>query len=284
MTAIQAALTGLIDYAGLYPPAALDMRTAVRSYLAYRKQEYAWVLGRFIVELARLDELRETAGDALGEMRLSVIAPADADLSVIRERRNCGFRIEALEIKCDAPLRIARICEHMPPDVECYFEVPIAQACTNTIDAIATVAMRAKLRMGGVVPEAFPTARQVAERVHLVADRGIAFKATAGLHHPVRSRHRLTYAADSPHGMMHGFMNMLCAAAVIRSGATIDDAVRVLEEEDAAALHVSDETIGAHERRWTTEEIREVRQFFVGFGSCSFIEPIQDLQALGWLP
>lgn len=245
------------------------------------------MLGRFIVDISRLDELRAAAGEAgdeaLGEMRLSVIATADADLSVIAERRGSGFRIEALEIKCDTPMKIARICEDMPPDVECYFEIPVTQGCTSALDAIAAVGMRVKLRMGGVVPEAFPEARPVADRLHLLADRGVAFKATAGLHHPVRSRHRLTYAADSPCGLMHGFMNVLCAAAAIRHGAAIDDAVRVLEEEDASAFQVSDEAIGVHEFQWTADEMREVRQFFTGFGSCSFTEPIQDLEALGWL-
>jgi hypothetical protein len=282
MSAIKAALQGLIDYAGLYPPAALDMRTAVRNYLGYRERKHAWMLGRFIVDMSRLDELREAVGEAPGDIRLSVLAAADADLSVIAGRRGDGFRIESVEIKCDTPLKIARICEHLPPDVECYFEIPIAQGCSHAPDAIAAVGARAKLRMGGVVADAFPTAQQAAERMCLLADREVAFKATAGLHHPVRSQHRLTYAADSPMGMMHGFINVLCAAAAIRFGGSRDDAVRVLEEEDASAFRVSDEEIGIHGFRWTTEQIREVREFFTSFGSCSFTEPIQDLEALGW--
>jgi hypothetical protein len=282
MTAIGAALEGLIDYAGLYPPAGLDMRAAVRNYRSYRKQKHSWMLGRFIVDLTRLDELGEVSGGALAEIPLSAIAAADADFSAIEVARGRGLRIECIEIKCSEPLKIARICEQLPRDVECCFEIPIAQKGSAAVDAIASVGARAKLRMGGVVAEAFPEPLQIAERMHLLADRGVGFKATAGLHHPVRSQHRLTYAPDSPSGMMHGFTNVLCAAAVIRFGGLVDDAVRVLEERDAAAFRVSDEAIAVHGFRWTAEQMREVREFFTGFGSCSFTEPIQDLEALGW--
>jgi hypothetical protein len=282
MNAIDAALSELIDYAGLYPPAALEMRAALRNYRSYRKGNHARMLGRFIVDLARLNELHEAAGEAVADLRLSVIAAPEDDLRAIEKQRSAGLRIESVEIKCDAPLKIARMCEQLPPDVDCYFEIPIAQGCTSTLDAIAAVGRHAKLRMGGVVPEAFPEASQVAERLHLLADRGVAFKATAGLHHPLRSQHRLTYQPDSPSGMMHGFINLLCAAAAARFGSTKKDVERILEEQDAGASHVTAEAIGVHEFRWTAEQVREVRQFFTGFGSCSFTEPIQELEALGW--
>ena len=283
MNAIEAALTRLIDYAGLFPPASLDMRTAVRNYLDYRSQKHAWMLGAFIVDLARIGELREAAGEALSGLRLSVLAALDADFSAIARYRSEGLCIEAVEIKCCEPLRIGRTCELLPEEVQCYVEIPIAEGSTSTVDGIASVGVRAKLRMGGVVAEAFPSARQVAERMYLLADRGVAFKATAGLHHPVRSQHRLTYAQDSPSGVMHGFVNVLCAAAALRFGGGVDEAVRILEERDAAAFAVADGEIGVHDFRWTAEQVREVRQFFTGFGSCSFAEPIEDLEALGWL-
>jgi hypothetical protein len=283
MTATEAALTRLIDYAGLYPPAALDVRSAVRNYLGYRGLPQAWMLGRFLVDLARLDELRDAAANELGGLPLSVIAPADFDARVLARRRDEGFRIESIEIKCDEPLKIARVREHVPEDLECYFEIPAQQACTGAIDALAAVNARAKLRMGGVVAEAFPTPQAVAERMETMADRGVAFKATAGLHHPVRSEHGLTYADESPSGTMHGFMNLLCAAAVLRFGGGRAEAVRVLEERDAKAFCVTAEAIGVHSFSWGAEQMREVREYFTSFGSCSFMEPVQDLEGLGWL-
>ena len=62
-TAIETLLAGLIDYAGLYPPASLDMRAAVENYRQYRGGKHAFALGRFIVDIDRVDELRAAAGE-----------------------------------------------------------------------------------------------------------------------------------------------------------------------------------------------------------------------------
>lgn len=283
MTAIEAALAGLIDYAGLYPPAGVDMRTAVRNYLDYRNGKHAWILGRFIVDLGRLEELREAAGDERRGMRLGIVATVDSGLEAIERYRDAGFYIESVEMKCEEPLKITRVCEQLPPTLECYVEIPVRANCTTAIDAIAAVRVRAKLRTGGVVPEAFPLAKDVAERMHVLADRKVAFKATAGLHHALRSVHRFTYSADSLSGTMHGFLNMLCAAAAVHFGGTAEEAARILNEDNEQTFRINDDSIGVHEHTWTTAQVREMRQCFTGFGSCSFTEPIHDLEALGWL-
>jgi len=283
MTATEAALSGLIDYAGLYPPAALDIHAAVRNYLGYLEQKHAWVLGRFIVDVGRLDELREAAGTALSRMRLSVIAPATANASLIARHIEAGIRIESVEIKCDEPLAMARTCDALPPNLECYFEVPLQQVCCGAGDAIAAVGARAKLRMGGVVPEAIPASQQVVEQLQLLAHRSVPFKATAGLHHPVRSRHHLSYEPDSPAGTMHGFINLFCAAAVLCFDGIAEEARDLLGEENPGAFRITAQDIAARGHQWSADQLRRVRQFFISFGSCSFTEPISDLEALGWL-
>ena len=55
----KALLANLIDYAGLFPPAALSMEEAVRNYARYREGEHAWMLGRFVVPEARAHEVPE---------------------------------------------------------------------------------------------------------------------------------------------------------------------------------------------------------------------------------
>src|SRR5687767_12156988 len=85
----------LIDYAGLFPPAALDMATAARKYAEYRESEYRWALGRFVVPVARLDEFEKAAaaispkGDSeRGDVwRLSALSGGDlsSDLNRIAE-------------------------------------------------------------------------------------------------------------------------------------------------------------------------------------------------------
>ena len=56
---LRALLTGLIDYAGLFPPAKLDMATNVRNYATYLAGDHAFALGRMKCPITRLDELTE---------------------------------------------------------------------------------------------------------------------------------------------------------------------------------------------------------------------------------
>ncbi|MDE3185968.1 MAG: hypothetical protein KGM96_00415, partial [Acidobacteriota bacterium] len=117
-----------------------------------------------------------------------------------------------------------------------------------------------------------------------LAARRVAFKATAGLHHPIRARHAFTLEPDGAAGMMHGFVNLCCAAALIHCGGEAGEARRVLDEVDAGAWRVAPDGIGWRGREWSVEELRGVRRaFFLSFGSCSFEEPMHDLEALGWL-
>ncbi len=283
MSAIETLLAGLIDYAGLYPPAGLDMRTAVRNYLEYRSGKHAFALGRFIVDVARLDEMREAASESFSAIRISAIVPASASAEEIEGILSTSLEIQSVEIKCLEPLSICRISEILPRRLEQYFEIPIRSGCSGAVDALATIGARAKLRMGGLVPEAFPPPDDVVECLRIASDRQVPFKATAGLHHPIRSRHHLTYASDSPIGAMHGFINLFCAAAFLYWGDT-QCARKVLEEEDPGAFRIAPNAIAWRSHQWTTDQVRTIRQqFFTSYGSCSFTEPLQDLEALGWL-
>lgn len=55
---LRALLTGVIDYAGLFPPAKLPLDEAIRNYARYRTEPESWMLGRFICPAVRLAELR----------------------------------------------------------------------------------------------------------------------------------------------------------------------------------------------------------------------------------
>src|ERR1035441_10271096 len=88
MTAIDCLLEGLIDYAGLYPPASLDMHSALKNQLRYARSNHAPVLGRFLVDLSRLPELREAAGDWMRSLKLSVIASPETISENLQDRKS----------------------------------------------------------------------------------------------------------------------------------------------------------------------------------------------------
>ena len=71
-------------------------------------------------------------------------------------------------------------------------------------------------------------------RAAAICTARLAWKATAGLHHPVRSEHPLTYEPQSTCGVMHGFLNMFLGAAFLRHGISKEQFVEVLDDTVAA--------------------------------------------------
>jgi hypothetical protein len=284
MTAIDTLLAGLFDYAGLYPPASLTLDAAAGKYLEYRRSQHASALGRFIVNLDRLDEFRSIAGNSLGDSSLSVIAGENADWAVLARHIDSGLPIESVEIKCSQPSEIEHITRQVPRNVVAYFEVPIHASSLSALEAVHAAGARAKIRMGGVVAEAVPSVPDVAQMLKTLANLRLPFKATAGLHHPLRSRQALTYDPESPSGVMHGFVNLSAAAALLFFGGDVEEATRLLTEEDPAAWQVRADSLGWCNQTWTASQLGTLRRdFFLGIGSCSFEEPIHDLESLGWL-
>src|SRR5436190_17389433 len=54
---LRVLLEGVIDYAGLFPPAKLPLDQALRNYARYRHEPEGWMLGRFVCPASRLVEL-----------------------------------------------------------------------------------------------------------------------------------------------------------------------------------------------------------------------------------
>jgi hypothetical protein len=263
MSPLRALADGLIDYAGLFPPAALDMPAAVQQYAAYRGGAEAWALGRFIVPLARLDEMREAAAafaDAASWKPSVLLLPGEAPPP----------EIDSVELKIERAADIRRASAHLP--ALRYFEIPFASDPREIVAELAATGGRGKIRTGGLKPESYPGVRDVARFLLTCAQSGVPFKATAGLHHPI---------ASPP---IHGFVNLFLAAALAYHGGTPLELESTLEETSAAAFAWDADGVSWQAHRLTTAQIALARaQFAVAFGSCSFEEPMSGLQALGWL-
>jgi len=292
--AIRSLLASIVDYAGLFPPAGLDMRAAVQNYSAYSAGEFAWLLGRFIVPVARLAEFESVAyphepNSESGRQawRLSALAGSNcvADSAAIADfnRRHASLVIDTIELKAPNADEIAHAMRLVPPGVCAYIEVPMSSD-ESLLAAARSTGARMKVRTGGVTPQAFPTCAEFAGFIVRSAAVGVPFKATAGLHHPIRAEHRLTYADDSPRSTMHGFLNVFLAAAGVRAGMTAEQATRLLDETLPDAFRFDDDGASWKGHRWSTGQLRATRQeFAISFGSCSFQEPIDDLSAIGLL-
>lgn len=291
MTALRALLSGSIDYAGLFPPAGLDMASATANYGSYRNGRASWALGRFVVPAARLTEF-EASRSALparpgGPWQVTALLGSDpaADLRAIGEvnaRDPEAVVIDVVEGKGDSDATIGALLDAVPESLQAYVEVPVQNDPTPLIEEIARRQGRAKIRTGGVTPDAFPAAADVARFIEVCLQAGVPFKATAGLHHPMRGEYPLTYAQNSPRGTMFGFLNLFLASVLMAYGMDRTKGTRLLEETSTFAIQISDVHIGWRGHRLDLGEVATVRQrSIVSFGSCSFTEPIDDLAALG---
>jgi hypothetical protein len=189
--------------------------------------------------------------------------------------------IDTFEAKAASEGEIEEIMRRMPPSLQPYIEIPIERDPGRLIDAIGRAGGRAKVRTGGVTRDAFPRTADLVRFLRRCVDADVPFKATAGLHHPLRAEYRLTYAADSPSSSMFGFLNLFLAAAFLREGMPETDAARLLEEGSAEALQLDDRGVGWRGYRLDLKSLTEARQDgMISFGSCSFTDPIGDLEAL----
>jgi hypothetical protein len=170
-----------------------------------------------------------------------------------------------------AGLRSLAIYVELPRD-ERFIELALP-----AFTALSRYRLYAKIRCGGVVAEAFPSVDDLAAFIATAVEENVPFKATAGLHHPVRHRD------ESSGFMMHGFLNLL-AAAVFARNANADDLRAILSEETPSAFHFDERGFRWGDRTAGLQEIAAAREHaFVGYGSCSFSEPIDDLTALAIL-
>lgn len=292
-------LEGLIDYAGLFPPAQLDMQAAVRNFAEYRAGRDAWALGRFIVPSARLDEFEGAAAALFPRERdaspwaISMLGsedPAhDAEQIFAFNERHAQAAvgrvvIDMLEVKASDVAGLERAVRSAPGGVITYVEIPLTPDPTDLISAVAFHDARAKVRTGGVTAAAVPPAGELARFIRIAADQGVPFKATAGLHHPVRGSYPLTYERGSQVAPMFGFLNVFLAAAFAQEEMSIAEIETLLTETDAAAFEFGDRGIRWGARHADLDALARLRtRVALGFGSCSFTEPLEELRGLGLL-
>ena len=295
-------LNGLVDYAGLFPPAALPMDRAVANYAAYRRGPDRWALGRFVVPAARLEEFLAAAGPYLPPTAAAEGGARSADpwaLSVLvgdepgedaerirafRERAGAAVQLAALEARVrtvEAVERLIRALSRIGGGAESWLEVPFDLEDAELealLDSVQNSGAFAKLRTGGVTPELFPSSRRLLRSLRACAERNLRLKCTAGLHHPLHGDYRLTYESGAAAAPMYGYLNLLLAMAVLRAGGTDEQALAALEESDPASFRVDRSGLGWNHFRFGLADLAALRrEGLAGFGSCSFREPVDEV-------
>ena len=232
---------GLIDHAPTFPPEQLPLEEGLAEHRRVRGSEDGWIVNRFVCPASKLGELEDEP------LRLSVVIDT-------RQLPEADERIEAIEAAGLDP----EVLFDAAPEV--YFELPLRDDVSFRILQIGELGLRAKVRCGGAV---LPSVHALAELIQACRRLEVPFKATAGLHQPLR------------HDDEHGFLNLLAASV-------FGDEEDALAEEDPDAFAVSGDAFRWRDREVGADEISRVRrELFVSFGSCSAQEPIDGLAALG---
>lgn len=292
--ALRVLLRGVVDYAGLFPPASLDMAAAAGEYAMHRASADEWMLGRFVLPAARLTEFEQAAKpvmptEAWQSWALSALMSGDVEEDVARaeqfnerhrDARAGAVLVDTVELKVNNPRDVAHAGELLDRRFDTYMEVPVGEDPAALIDAIAKTHAKAKIRTGGTTADAFPTSAQVVRFIARCLAHDVAFKATAGLHHPWRNEYRLTYAPNAPRATMFGFLNVLLATAALSSGADQSTATTILESREPGPVEFAPDMVRAAGVELSVADITRARDRMASFGSCSFREPVDDLRAL----
>ncbi|GAA1478007.1 hypothetical protein GCM10009623_24530 [Nocardioides aestuarii] len=263
---------GLVDDAAVFPPGDAPLPTAVEDHAARRGEWWSDLVGSFVVTDRAVPEVAQP-------LRLSVVVTGGAGGidPALRLVERGGHELAGVEVALrdldDLPgnaRRVAAAVDAAGLDPEsAYVELPhVADTggWLRAADVVAESGLRLKFRTGGLEEHLFPHPHALAGWIDAALDRETPFKCTAGLHNALRHENTDGFTH-------HGFLNVLAATIRAFDGASRDDVVALLEQREAGPLldAVDD------------GDLRRARRWFTSFGSCSVVEPRDDLIALSLL-
>ncbi|MFG1774976.1 hypothetical protein ACGFIG_00895 [Micromonospora sp. NPDC049048] len=281
-TQVPALLDGLVDDAAVFPPGNAPLPDAVAAHRRHRAAWYADLVGPLLVPATRLPELAGLLG---ADERIAVGVIGDVPLDRLDEvRATADPRIHVRLVEAAVAKRgedplpgltelvaLARRAGGAGPAAldAVHAELPLTFGLMGALDALAAaradgVPIAAKFRTGGLAAELFPTPAELAAVICACRDRDVPFKLTAGLHQAVRH-------LDPETGFTHhGFVNVLAATLAAAGGATVARVAELLTAADPRPLLQHAEA-----------GLDAPRPLWIGFGSCSILEPLTDLIRLG---
>jgi hypothetical protein len=254
-------LDRLLDDASQFPPGNLPLEPAWEAHRRWRHSDRAPLVGRFLVPSARAGALTQLIlRDGSEGIELGIVVGGDG-FDGLGSLAAYTTSVELRGSVDDA----ARWCNQFP-DATVFLEGVPPAAVSVLRERNGRVG--AKLRCGGLKAAAFPSVETVAVFVESCVRLDVPFKATAGLHQPLRHW-------DPEIGVLHhGFLNIWAATALAARGTGGSDVREVLEID--------------HPDSWrklalSRAEIDQARRWFTAFGTCSIDEPLDGLASIGLL-
>ena len=299
---LRALLNQAIDYAGMFPPCALQLEPALRNQASYVRSSEAWMLNGFVLPVGQFNATTKFISqfDPSHPLRVAALGPKSANVEgFVDALKDASAAVRSFSGSDGNLASVSHLEMFLPDDVDSvslkaaraivgelpvFWEAPPEKA-EQTIALIAghnsgddAPTFGYKLRTGGVTADAFPTSAQIARALVTAAKHQLPIKFTAGLHHPIRQ------FRDEVKTKMHGFLNVLGAAVLAAEHQwEPDQAMTMLEDEDPRSFSFTGDFFAWRDWKIDTQCLQHQRKFVKSFGSCSFDEPRGDLRALNLL-
>lgn len=279
-TQVPALLHGLVDDAAVFPPGSAALPDALAAHRQHRAAWYADLVGPLLIPASNvaagaLSGLVDPGeGLVVGVIGDTGIGNLPHTLSLLAPGGVAARQVEvAVAKRGEDPqpgiAELLRLTDALPGVAAVYAELPLTFGLMGALDALVAaradgVPIAAKFRTGGLAAELFPTPTELAAVICACRDRDLPFKLTAGLHQAIRH-------LDPETGFTHhGYANVLAATLAAADGDGVRSVAELLTVVDPRPLV---------ER--TTARLDAPRPLWVGFGSCSILEPLTDLIRLG---
>tara|TARA_Y100000590_G_scaffold29138_1_gene32600 strand:- start:206 stop:1132 length:927 start_codon:yes stop_codon:yes gene_type:complete len=289
--------SGIIDYAGFFPPAQLEYLHALANYIDYSTSEYRWILSRFISPTAKFEQLAQFLSEKSIDKDIDLVAilrpHEDIDTYISKlpdelEAMNSlpdNVRVSFIETKLPSNILTHDISSAVNSLVEIFKAVRyhriflefsgenyINYDVNNYVDSVGI-----KVRCGGPTLNLVPSVELLSEIIVYAADNKIPVKFTAGLHHPI------LHFDPVLGGMAHGFLNVFMASAMAYSNtANYKYIYEVLNDQDPENFIFNTDSVSYKDCTLPSELVQDIRKEYVhSFGTCSFDDPITDLTSLG---
>jgi len=265
----------MVHDAAMFPPGNASAANAVASHLEYRRAWFSWMIGPLVVSDQRLAEIGRAANEQ-GPLRVSVVNTGGAGgLLSLASRPLRGLDVVAVETAlrdlddlAGNAARVASAAAELTERMRVYVEIPHAPGWERAVEEVEAAGLRGKIRTGSPDDAETPPHEQLARQLSVLVEADLPFKATAGLHHALRSD-----GTDPARPRQHGFLNLLAALEAVIEGADLPDVVDLLAKADR-------QEVLRHVTGWDEVTARKVRRRFVGFGCCGVLDPVNDLVAL----
>ncbi|MDD5363599.1 MAG: hypothetical protein PHN88_15865 [Ignavibacteria bacterium] len=318
-------MRGIIDYAGMYPPANLNLADAFRNYCNYLVSQDEWMISRFVCSLNSFENIFKGGSAALKMVEdfdfgrwisFSILLnqePKVKDFLIsfrkdlekvkkISEEYPGKVVADTFEFKLPAELNgkfgthaVKKMLEEINDvltwsgllGARIFVEPPIDNNYNSVFRKLAEASADSnhkgsraglKLRTGGITQESFPSVEQIASALDACKQNKIPFKATAGLHHPVRHQN------ENAGLKMHGFFNVFGAGILHFANSLSENELRnIVMDENGSAFGFTNDIFSWNDITADKTMVEKARnEFVISFGSCSFDEPREDLNKMGY--